>query len=137
MAVIAARRQCAGITRAGRACAHTPLRDGAYCLWHDPDLAEEAQQARRLGGQRRKRERVIHGAYEFQGLATVEDMRRVLEVAVVDTLGLDNGVQRNRTLGSLVMVAAKLLEVGELQDRLERIEATLGEREKPLRAVAS
>lgn len=131
------RRVCAGITKAGRQCGHPPLTDGAYCLWHDPELEEEATQARKLGGQRRRRERVIHGAYEFNGLATVEDMRRVLEVAVLDTLGLDNGVQRNRVLGSLVMVAAKLLEVGELQERVDRMESALAERPKPLKAVSA
>ncbi len=137
MAVIPVRRSCGGTNQRGQPCAHTPLRDRGYCLWHDPELEEEAQQARKLGGQRRRRERVIHGAYEFNGLATVEDLRRVLEIAVLDTLGLDNGVQRNRVLGSLVMVAAKLLEVGELQERLDRVEAALEARAKPLKAVSA
>ena len=78
-------------------------------------------------------------------LAAIEIARRTVdpaftlppEIAVLDTLGLDNGVQRNRVLGSLVMVAAKLLEVGELQERLDRVEAALEARAKPLKAVSA
>lgn len=111
--------------------------DSAFCFWHDPETADEAAQARRLGGQRRKREKVLVSIYELGEFDTVQDLRKVLRVAVLDTISLDNGVQRNKTLATLVLAGAKLLEVGELQDRLDRIEATLGEREKPLRAVAS
>jgi hypothetical protein len=85
----------------------------------------------------RKRERVLAGVYEFNGLGTVGDLRRLLDVAAIDTLGLDNSVARSRTLVAVAQAATRLLEVGELQDRLDRIEATLEEREKPLRAMGS
>jgi hypothetical protein len=38
------------------------------------------EEARRLGGLRRRKERTVAGAYEFQGLATVADIRRLLEM---------------------------------------------------------
>jgi hypothetical protein len=95
------------------------------------------QEARRLGGHRRRREGVLAGVYEFNGLRTVEDIRRLLDVAALDTLGLDNSVARSRTLVAVVQAAAKLLEVGELEDRLQRLEATLEARPKPLKAVGA
>jgi hypothetical protein len=88
----------------------------------------EAQEARRLGGQRRRRERVLSGVYEFDGLGTIDEIRRLVEVAAVDTLGLENSVARNRALASLAQVATGLLEKGEWEARLEALEAVLGPR---------
>jgi hypothetical protein len=92
---------------------------------HDPTNATEAAEARRLGGIRRRRELITQGAYEFESLTLVQDIRRLLEIATVDTLGLENGVARNRTLASLAMAAAKLLETGELEDRVRTLEAAV------------
>lgn len=112
----------------GEPCRATPLRDGDFCLWHDPEHSEEVAEARRLGGQRRRRERVVSGAFDFEGLASIPQVRRLVEVAVLDTLGLENSVARNRTLAYLAQTAAKLLEVGDLEERLRAIEAVMAPR---------
>ena len=39
-----------------------------FCLFHSPDHEEEAAEARRLGGLRRRKEKTLAGAYEFRGL---------------------------------------------------------------------
>ncbi len=89
---------------------------------HSPENAEEMAEARRLGGLRRRREVAVSGAYEFVGLDSVADIRRILEVAVLDTLGLENSIARARTLAYLAMAAIKLLETGELEERLAFLE---------------
>jgi len=132
-----ARRTCRTILPGGQPCRAAPRIDGDHCFWHDPETAEEAAQARKLGGQRRRREGLVTGAYEFNGLTSVEEIRRLLMVAALDTLGLDNGVQRNRTLVAVAQAATKLLEVGELADRLAQVEAALEARPKPLKAVSA
>ena len=91
---------------------------------HSPEHAEEMAEARRLGGLRR-REVAVSGAYEFVGLQTVSDIRRILEIGVLDTLGLENSIARARTLAYLAMTAIKLLEVGELEQRLAALEAAI------------
>ena len=101
------------------------MTDKNLCFWHCPDHAEEVAEARRLGGLRRRREVAVVGAYELGGLDTVVDLRRILEIALLDTLSLDNSIARARTLGYLVGVAAKLLEVGELEQRLAYLEAAV------------
>ncbi len=78
-----------------------------------------------MGGLRRRREVAVAGAYEFNGLVAVADLRRLLEIAALDTLGLENSIARARTLGYLVGVAAKLLEVGELEERLAYLESAV------------
>jgi hypothetical protein len=114
-----------GLQRDGRRCGAYPIRGEDYCLWHSPDHEEEAKEARRLGGLRRKREKTVAGAYDVTGLATVEDIRRLLEIAVLDALGLDNSLARARVLITAAGAAAKLLEVGELQARVQVLEAAM------------
>ena len=114
----------------GSACLAPPLQDGTFCLWHDPEHKDEVAEARRLGGQRRRRERVVAGAYDFEGLGSVPSIRRLVEVAAMDTLGLENSIARARALAYLAQVATSLLEKGEFEERLTAIEAVLEPRTK-------
>ena len=123
---------CAGTKENGQPCRAPKLRDSDYCLMHSPEHAEEMAEARRLGGLRRRREVAVSGAYEFAGLESVADIRRILEIAVLDTLGLENSIARARTLAYLAMTAIKLLETGELEDRVAHLEhAMQGKRALP------
>lgn len=123
--LLMAKRHCQGTKANGDPCRTHPLVDGDWCLMHDPEKQEEADEARRLGGVRRRRERVVQGAYDYEGLGTIDGIRRVLDIAIADTLGLENGVQRSRTLISGALGAMKLLETGELMDRIEAMEEVL------------
>ena len=118
-------RSCSQVLADGRVCRATPLRDEPYCFWHAPERAEDAAEARRLGGLRRRREKTVSSAYEFAGLGTIESIRRILEIATIDALGLENSIARARVLIAAAMAAAKLLEVGELEDRLAVLEAAI------------
>lgn len=125
---MARKKGCDGINAGGAPCGATPMRDSRYCFFHSPETQQEAKEARRLGGQRRKREGTVTGAYEVDGIATVAEVLRVLEIAVIDTLSLENSVSRNRTLGALAQTALKTIEVGELESRLEQLESVLQRR---------
>ena len=95
---------------------------------HSPEHAEEVAEARRLGGLRRRKEKAVSGAYDFEGLGSILRIRRLLEVAILDTLSLENSVARSRTLAYLAQVAVNLLEKGELESRLAAMEGALGPR---------
>lgn len=123
-------RTCQHVRADGSLCRSAPMRDEAFCFWHSPAHAEEADEARRLGGLRRRRERTVAGAFEFAGLSTVSDIRRLLEVAVIDSLSLENSVARSRTLAYLAQTALRCLEVGELEERLASLEAALRSQER-------
>jgi len=101
------------------------MQDDERCFWHSPQHAQEAAEARRLGGLRRRKEKVTSGAYDFEGLNDVAQVRRLLEIAALDALALENSVARSRTLAYLAQVAVKLLEVGELEQRVRAIESVL------------
>jgi len=119
-------RRCTFVLPDGRLCPATPLRDAPFCFWHAPGNEEEAAEARRLGGLRRRREKTVAGAYDVEGLGSVEAIRRIVEIAVLDTLGLENSIVRARVLISAALAAAKLLETGELEARIAVLEAAVG-----------
>jgi hypothetical protein len=105
-----------------------PLRDRPYCFSHDPERAEEAAEARRLGGLRRRKEGTIAVAYDLPGLDSVSGIRRLLDIVVTDGVGLENGIARLRVLISTAVAATNLLKVGEFEDRLASLEAAVKQR---------
>ena len=123
-------RQCSARNQQGEPCRQPPLLEGDLCFWHDPAHAAAAAEARRLGGQRRKREGTVSGAYEFSGLQAPGDLKRLLEIATFDTLALDNSVARVRALVAIVQAGSKLFEVTELAERLSAIETVMRPRLK-------
>ncbi len=122
------RRQCAASNESGQPCGTPPLTTSDYCLWHDPARTEEAAEARRLGGQRRRRETTIAAVYDIEDFDSVYGLSRVLRIALVDTLALENTVARNRTLIAAITTGAKLLELADHEERLNALEAALGRR---------
>ncbi|MDO8615029.1 MAG: hypothetical protein Q7T33_04765 [Dehalococcoidia bacterium] len=123
-----AARACKFRKDSGEPCRAPPLQDGDFCLWHSPEHAEEVAEARKLGGLRRRRERTVSGAYDFEGVETIGQIQRLLNIAVLDTLGLENSVARSRTLAYLAQVGLKVLEVADFADRIAALEAAVGPR---------
>src|SRR5664280_249620 len=120
------RRRCTYAKADGQPCLMAPLRDRPYCFSHDPERAEEAAEARRLGGLRRRKESTIAVAYDLPGLDTVAGIRRLLDIVVTDGVGLENGIARLRVLISTASAATNLLKVGEFEERLTALEAAVG-----------
>ena len=121
-------RVCKATKDDGSPCEAAPITGGDYCFWHDPERAEEVAEAGRLGGLRRRKEKTVAAAYDLDGLDTVDQVRRLLQIAVMDTLGLENSVARSRTLAYLAGIALKVVEVGDMQERLAALEAAMGPR---------
>ena len=101
------------------------MRDQPFCFWHSPEHAADAQQARRLGGLRRRRESAVTGAYELDDPVSVEGMRRLLEIAISDTLALENSLDRNRALISATHAGVRIVGLADINERLAAIEAVV------------
>jgi len=119
-------RRCAYAKADGQPCRMAPLHDRPYCFSHDPERAEEAAEARRIGGQRRRKEGTIAVAFDLPDLDTVAGIRRILEIVKIDGVGMENGVARVRVLISTAVAAMNLLKVGELEDRIVALEQAIG-----------
>lgn len=126
--MVSIRPSCREHNASGAPCQATPLREQNVCFWHSEEHSAEAAEARRLGGLRRRREGALAGAYDLDGLGSTQELRRLLEVAAYDALGLENSVARVRALTAIVQVGARLLETGELEQRMSALEASLGAR---------
>jgi hypothetical protein len=120
-----ARRSCTFVMPDGRACRAGPQRDRPFCFAHDPERAEDAAEARRLGGLRRRKEGTIAVAYDLPGLDSVAGIRRLLDVVVTDGIGLENGIARLRVLIAASAAATNLLKVGEFEERLAALESVI------------
>ena len=73
---------------------------------------------RRLGGLRRRKEKAVSGAYDFEGLGQhPPDQDGYSKMAVLDTLSLENSIARNRTIAYLAQVSVNLLDKGEMESR--------------------
>ena len=119
------KRRCAALTNVGEPCDAAPLLDSECCLVHDPAHREEMAEWRRLGGLHRRREASLSTIYDVGNIASVPGLWRILQIAALATLALENSGPRNRTLITVVTTGAKLLEVGDLEVSLQRLEETV------------
>ena len=99
------------------------MRDEPFCFWHSPETTEEAAEARRLGGLHRRKKKTVGAVYGFQGLRTIEDLQLLLETAAIETLALENSIPRNRAIAAYAAIGAKLIEVGDHEERLFALES--------------
>lgn len=93
---------------------------------HDPALRAQRKAARSAGGKARHHRHITWADEEIRAavrIRSVADVLALLERATVDELRLENSHNRNRTIASLATAALKALEVGELERRLEALEA--------------
>ena len=118
-------RQCAYRSKTGEPCRAAPVKDSQYCIMHSPEHAQEIQEARRLGGLRRRREVTVSGAYDVESLSSIEGIRRLIEVAIIDTLSMENSISRNRTIAYLALAALRTYEVSELEQRISALEQSV------------
>jgi hypothetical protein len=129
-------RRCSGIKAGGLPCGAAPLRDGPYCLFHDPGHAEEVRAGRRLGGVRRKRESTIAAAFDLDEVVTYAGLCRLLSIAAFDLLQLDNGIAKARAIIALVSAGARLLD-RDHEERLSAVERRVGLWSPPARPTGS
>ena len=121
-------RGCTAAREDGSPCGATRRRDVPFCFWHDPASTPEAAEARRVGGLQRRRESAVAIAYDVSGVATLEELARILGIAILEILALPNSIARSRTLIDIVRVGLKVREAGQLEARVAALEAALAER---------
>ena len=123
---MASRRVCTYRHAEDRACGAPPLREGRFCLFHDPEHAEAVAEARRVAGQRRRKGATVAAVYDLDDLISDAGTKRLFQIAVLDLLGLQNDLPRARALLAAVQTSFKVREAGEMEQRLAALEAVVG-----------
>lgn len=124
------KRRCAAKNKQGEPCGFQPMRDNDLCWHHDPENEEAAQDARRLGGVRRKRESTLAGAYEFEGILVEGGLARFMDIAAWDALSLDSGVAKVRAMVAVAQAVEKILLARDLAERVAALESVMGDKLK-------
>lgn len=122
--------RCKGINRHGGPCGGFALNDSDYCFAHDPDSAKRRDKARKAGGKARQGRslQLTWAGDEHRPnihILSVEDVKALLERALLAEVTLENSHARNKVIGYLCGVALKALEVGEIEERIARLEESI------------
>ena len=119
--------RCTARTKQDRPCRSFALPDRDTCIMHSPDLAGKVEAARRRGGTTWARLRILQG--KRAKLDSAASLVRFTSTLLQDTLAgsLDPAIAKVLFYG--ISVQRQLIEVGDLAERLERLEAGLLEPE--------
>jgi hypothetical protein len=116
---------CKALNEKGQPCQTPPSIGDDLCFWHNPKYENQAAEARRAGGANHAREQTLKAVFAILGVKTIEDLQRVVDIATVGLLTLDNSVARNRALLNVATTGARLIEVGELAAKIEALGSVL------------
>jgi hypothetical protein len=93
---------------------------------HHPDHAAEVAEARRVGGLRRRKEATLTAVYDLGDPGSIEGAVRLLHIAALETLALENSVARNRTLVAAATASVRVIEAADLDARIAALESAVG-----------
>lgn len=119
--------QCTATTADGKRCRAPALQGRPFCFAHDPDRAAERADARQRGGYNRRTPKALGPDGYPTRLRCVGDVQGLLEAALADTVQQENSGSRTQALVRLALGALKVLELGDLEERLAVLEARLEE----------
>ena len=122
---MATKRTCAYQHPDGKACRAAPLRESTFCLFHDPDHADAVAEARKVAGQRRRKEATLATVYDLGDVTSDEGIRRLAHIAVSDLLSQENSLNRARATLYAIQTLLKVRESGDHEERLQAVEAIL------------
>lgn len=115
--------KCKAKTTNGQACQAQAIKGSTFCFTHDPASGAARAKARKRGGQRR---RVSHYGDESmipREVRTLDDANKILAYTLAETVPMENSIARARLLLALYDSFVKSFEVGELEKRIQALEA--------------
>ncbi|MDQ3636213.1 MAG: DUF5763 domain-containing protein [Acidobacteriota bacterium] len=119
------KKQCQAKTKSGKSCQASASGNG-FCFTHDATKGKERAIARRNGGLKRITPSVADKSLVPKQTRTITGVMTILDYALQESLELNNSIQRGRLLVSIAHGYIEALKVGELEQRLEAVEAAFG-----------
>lgn len=109
---------CQAQTRSGARCQANAGESG-FCFFHDPSRAAERAKAHRRGGLAKLIAKVSGPAV---AIANVAGVLVLVNAVILDTWEQENTAARSRALLAAGELAIKALQIGELEERVKRLE---------------
>ncbi len=118
------KNQCKANNKQGERC-KAFANENAFCFMHDATKGKQRAIARRNGGLATKKPHFADISLLPSTIRNIESVLIVLDYALKESVGLDNSIQRGRLLVSIAHGFIEALKVGEMEQRLEAVEAAL------------
>jgi hypothetical protein len=99
------------------------VKGGRYCFTHSPETRAQQAQARKRGGEARHTPHAGDAATIPANIGSLEDAGKILNYVLAELLAMDNGIPRARALLALFDSYVKSFEIGELEKRIQALEA--------------
>ena len=115
--------KCQAKTARRKPCKAPPLKGGKYCFTHEPTNAATAAAARKLGGYNRATPHAGNAAAIPAEIASIQDAGQILNYTLLELIVMDNSIPRARALLALFDSYIKSFEIGELEKRIQALEA--------------
>jgi hypothetical protein len=114
---------CKAKTAAGKACRMAATKGGKYCFTHSPATRAAQAEARKRGGYNSATPHYASAVIMPANVATLEEANAALKYVWDETIGMENSIARNRLLLACYEQFIKSIEVGELEARIQALEA--------------
>jgi hypothetical protein len=115
--------KCKAKTQKGQPCQAQTINGSKFCFIHDPAQGAARAKARKKGGERR---RVPHYGNESiipREVKTLDDANKILTYTLAEIIPMENSIARARVLLALYDSFLKSFEIGELEKRIQVLEA--------------
>lgn len=109
---------CKATRRDGQPCRAPAGYNSEYCFMHSPERAQEAQEARRAGGRNQAKPTPAEPA----NLRTIDDQIGAIEETIDRVRRGDEPVNVARLVLYGISLARPLVELGEIEARLQALE---------------
>jgi len=114
---------CQAKNKQGGPCGAAAMIGDKFCYQHSPKVADERAEARKLGGYRSRRKH--SKGQPPEKVRTIEDVLQLLDYSLAESIELENSIARGRLLVALAGEYIRALDVGDLETRMQRLEAEL------------
>lgn len=115
--------KCHAKTKSGAACNVPALKGNRYCFTHAPEVSAARAVARKAGGARHRTPHFGDASTIPHEVRTLADANKILAYTLAETVPMENSIARARLLLALYDSFVKSFEVGELEKRIQALEA--------------
>jgi hypothetical protein len=127
-------KKCKHVKPDGKPCGALSCNDSDYCFYHDPKKARERSEAGKKGG------KALRGSKRLKALGVLppdapdvrlespEDIERLVAETISQVRRGQLAPQTANSVGYLVNILLKAKEVGDLDERLSKLEQELEKR---------